>query len=159
MNLKHANWFLSAVAALAAIVFIIGISGCGSGVTRQSQNLNLGGSYWHLTSFKTGIWNLPVIPFTKITLFFKPDATGVYGKASVNLYGADCVLDGGGITLSNMVTTLAGRLFPLGVGKQEYLYIKLLGNSERFSVSESRLVIYCSGGELRYSRDEVYKYP
>lgn len=157
MDLKHGNRFLSALAAFAGIVLIIGISGCENNKTGQSQNIDLGGTYWHLTSFKSGFWDLPVIPFTKITLFFKPDATGVYGKDSVNLYGAGCVLAGDGVTLSNMTTTLMNGIFPLV--KQEELYLKLLENSESVSASGNRLVIHCSGGELRYSRDTVYKYP
>jgi heat shock protein HslJ len=112
-----------------------------------------------LTSFKSGVLELPVIPFTKITLFFKPDGTGVYGNSGVNLYGAKCVLSGDSIILSDMVTTLMSRLLPPGVSQQEDLYLKLLRNSEIVSVSENRLVIHCSGGELRYSGDEVYEYP
>ena len=160
MDLKHGNRFLSALAAFAGIVLIIGISGCDNNKTGQSQNIDLGGTYWYLTSFESGALELPVIPFTKITLFFKTDATGLYGNDSVNLYGSNYVLNGDEITLSDFVTTaMSPPLFPPGLDQQEELYLKLLEKSERVSSSENKLIIHCLGGELFYSRDTVYKYP
>ena len=120
----------------------------------ESSATLLAGTSWHLVSYRSGFWQMPLIPFTKITLVFDMNAGVVRGNAGCNFYGADFTIASNSLTISRLTQTLMKTFLPPGVMQQERYYLELLEKSDRLTLSGRNLTIYCTGNEqLRFRRD------
>ena len=93
------------------------------------------------------------IPQTQITLGFDHGQVG--GSAGCNTYGGSYGVSGDRITLSDLYMTEMACLDPPGVMDQEQEYLRLLGKTQTFQVTNGQLQLFTSDGQalIYRSRD------
>ncbi len=140
--------------ALALLLLaVLGLSGCARGNAGSAGAASLPGTGWRLDYFGFPPWNLPVLPFSRVTLAFDANQAVARGHAGVNLYGSEYQVEGDRLTFPLVQTTLASSLrAPLLA--QEQAYLTLFSQAERFELSGSCLILSCAGGQrLIYRAD------
>ena len=130
-----------ALILLAMLLAAVLLSGC------KTQNAQLEGNYWYLTSYGNVDSPKDLLKDTEITLFFDGDEGFLNGSAGCNSYGADYEINGGGITVSDIASTEIYCTSPEGIMEQEAEFLSLLGDAETFEVDDTALTIFCSGGQ------------
>lgn len=118
---------------LAAFV----LSACGA--LGAQPGADLAGTSWILTAYGD---KQPIE--TKPTLRF--DEERVFGSASCNDYGGSYQVSGNSISFSELFNTEMFCMEPEGIMDQESLFLQMLGNVERFEMSENQLFLFTSDG-------------
>ena len=85
------------------------------------------------------------IPDGKTTIRF--DAGQVSGLGGCNQYGGEYQINGNTITVDKLYMTEMACISPEGIMGQEQDFLQILGNAQRFELTDSQLQIYGSDGE------------
>lgn len=108
----------------------------------------LGDTSWELTAYGDNKHPDTLIPGTRITLNFSPDADSGGGSAGCNSYGGACQVSNGTISFETINQTEMYCLEPPGIMQQEEKYLRLLASSDKYSVNDSQLKITCDDGQV-----------
>ncbi len=124
---------------IVILIVMLTLAACG-GIGAQNA-ADLDGTSWVLSSYR----NTTPIETTIPTIVFKDGE--VSGSASCNHYGGSFQVDGDKISFGAMFMTEMYCVDPEGVMDQESVYLEMLGNAERFELSDSQLVIFTVDSE------------
>lgn len=124
---------------IVIFVVMLTVSACGGIGAQDSADLEE--TSWVLSSYR----KTTPIGTARPTISFKNGE--ISGSASCNHYGGSYEVDGNKISFGAMFMTEMYCVDPEGVMDQESLYLEMLGNAERFELSESQLVIFTADGE------------
>jgi heat shock protein HslJ len=109
---------------------------------------DLPGTSWVLTGYDDGSGTLlPVISGSEITAAFDSDGR-ISGSAGCNSYGGSYVVNGSGITIGPLATTLMECTDPAGVADQETAYLAALQSAASYRTSTDRLELAAASGAV-----------
>ena len=125
---------------LLATTILIFITSCG--ILPNKKAMDLSGTSWRLTSFggKT--------PLSGKDMTANFDSKEINGSASCNHYFGSYKLKKDQITISELGWTEMACLDPEGIMKQEQIIMKMLSESDTFTIQGDRLQITTSSGDF-----------
>ena len=134
--------------ALLAIVFmtLVGFTVAGADTT----DLKLEGVTWVLNSYGDEANLTEALPDKEATLIFYSKDKSAGGNGGVNSYGGDYTLDGGKITISNLIMTLMAGPRPLM--EQETKFFNILQSAQSYKIEGHSLKITGTEGVLVFTQ-------
>lgn len=109
---------------------------------------DLSGTSWVLTGYDDGGGTLlTVISGSEITASFDSDGR-ISGSAGCNRYSGSYVVNGSGITIGPLATTLMECTDPAGVGEQETAYLTALQSAASYRIAGDRLELAAESGAV-----------
>ena len=135
------------------LCFILILSGCTSKSSAQGDELE--NIIWQLQSYGETGNQRDVIYSTEISLEFDGVRGKVFGSSGANAYFGRYDIGGAKMSISELAWTEMYRLDPPGVMEQEAEYLKIIAESESFTMKDGILQIY-SGENALFFTEKVF---
>lgn len=148
--MKNTNYRVLGVIALLVVVIALIFTGTQVMAGKNSSDQpSLPGSSWNLTEWTENGKTSQIVPGTKPTLEFS-DEGRVHGTSGCNLFNGSFEVNGQKLSFDGFMQTLMAC--DEATMQQEFSYMKLLADTQSYSITGDTLTIVTSNGSLSFVR-------